>query len=128
MTQEEIADRLNISKASVYRCVKILNEKWKIIDRTRVPDSRKWHYSNRENPQVDLIISVILSLLENFRSHQVALNGIISQYNTLDKQIQHSKQGKRFKTVVDEMNQSTKVIGEELTKVVENIQQQYQTM
>ncbi|MHA2296997.1 MAG: HTH domain-containing protein [Candidatus Hodarchaeales archaeon] len=125
ITQEELAERLHISQATVSRCIKILNEKWNVISRIRVPESRKWHYVNRKNTDVGIIVSVMVSLLDVFRSHNIAVEGILTQLDSIEDQIKEKSEITRFKTILKENFRSTKLIGEELTKVVKNLQNQY---
>ena len=68
---------------------------------------------------------MVHSLLDTFRSHNIALEGISTQLDALSKDIKQSNEFNSFKSALDEMNRSTVLIYEELMKVVKNLQSQY---
>ncbi len=93
LLQKDIAEEAGVSVSSVSRALKVLTEKWQIVERSRVPASREWHYKTKASTFVDMYFASMDATIIPLRVLVDRIAALHAEWESLPADVRESKDG-----------------------------------
>ncbi|MFW9997411.1 MAG: winged helix-turn-helix transcriptional regulator [Candidatus Odinarchaeota archaeon] len=124
LTQKDIAERLNTSLSTISRSMRLITDNPPLITRSRVPNSKEWQYEKRANTPLVLLSGMILSFAALLRNNIFPMESALIQMKNISEELKERPETQRFQSLLENVLSASKVMIEELERLLAGFQTQ----